>query len=343
MSMRQKHCKFFIIFSIITDIDVWEAIMDHKLIEKYTKTYGVRFTRRQKKKFIKDLCEEFESIGYSHTMIEGKKLFSRAENYLFGNLKQMKTIIVAPYDTPERKFWNKVVYYPFDGNKTASKTVVATYLPIGIVFAILFLGLYGLQPLVTSIGLSALLSVFLFLLTIMLMYWMLHGFHNSKNYNRNSASIVAALEIARSLNKEEKRKIGFAFTDKNKLRFAGAESFAQDLVNQGKNPSLICLDCIAKGSEVQIGFNPQNRKLATEIAKYHPEKKQIELVKLDDQMRLQNAMSHYKKAVVISSGELDKNGSLVVNGTGTGKDCEIDMHVLENNIKMVREYLQNQK
>ena len=341
--MWQKHYKFSLLFSIITDIDVQEVIMDHKLIEKYTKTYGVRFTRRQKKKFIKDLCEEFEAIGYSHTMIEGKKMFSRAENHLFGNLKQMKTIIVVPYDTPERKFWNKVVYYPFDGNKTASKTVVATYLPMGIFFAILFVGLYGLQPLVTSMGLSAILSVGLFLLTILLMYWMLHGFHNSKNYNRNSASIVAALEIARSLDKDEKRKIGFAFTDKNKLRFVGAECFAQDLAEQGKNPTLICLDCIAKGSEVQIGFNPQNRKLATELAKYHPEKKQMELIKLDDQMRLQNAMSYYKKAVVISSGELDKNGALVVNGTGTGKDREIDLHVLENNIKMVKEYLQNHK
>ena len=104
--------------------------MDKTVLEKYTKTYGTRFSRRQKKRFIEDLNQEFHSLGYESTMIEGKKLLSRAHNYLYGNMKQIKTIIVVPYDTPERKFWKKVLYFPFDGTKTANKTMVATYVPI---------------------------------------------------------------------------------------------------------------------------------------------------------------------------------------------------------------------
>ena len=104
--------------------------MDKTVLEKYTKTYGTRFSRRQKKRFIEALHQDFHALGYEPTMIEGKKLLSHAHNYLYGNMKQMKTVIVVPYDTPERKFWKKVLYFPFDGTKTANKTMVATYVPI---------------------------------------------------------------------------------------------------------------------------------------------------------------------------------------------------------------------
>ena len=94
---------------------------------------------------------------------------------------------------------------------------------------------------------------------------------------------------------------------------------------------------------MQIGFNPQNRKLANEIAKYHPKKKAIDVIKLNEDMRTQSAMAYFKKAVVISCGELDDAGSLCVTGTGTGKDKYIDMETLDGNVAMVKEYLHNQK
>lgn len=100
--------------------------MDKTVLEKYTKTYGTRFSRRQKKRFIDVLNQEFHALGYESTRIEGKKLLSRAHNYLYGNMKQIKTVVVVPYDTPERKFWKKVLYFPFDGTKTAKKTNIGT-------------------------------------------------------------------------------------------------------------------------------------------------------------------------------------------------------------------------
>lgn len=317
--------------------------MDKTLMEKYTKKFGIRFTRRQKKSFMEELQQEFASLNYASALIEGKGLLSHSYNYLFGNLKQIKTILVIPYDTPERKFWKKVRYYPFDGTRTASKTVVATYVPIFLFFVLLFAGLYGLRPLITSAKVASLLSLGLFLLTVILMYWMLHGFHNAHNANRNSASIAAAIDIARSLSKDERKKIGFLFTDKNKMRYTGAAAAAKDLADAGKNPTLICLDCIGVGDTLQIGFNPQNRKLANEIAKYHPVKKHIETVKLSEEMRAQHAMAHFKKAVVISCGELDEDGCLCVYGTGTSKDDHVDMDVLDANVMMIKAYLHNQK
>lgn len=319
-------------------------LMNQSNINKYTQTYGTRFTRAQKKKSIEALSEDFKALGYESTLIRGKKFISRADNYLYGNLKQMKTVIVVPYDTPERKVWHKVLYFPFDGTRTANKTMVATYVPVLILFAIIFGSLYGLQPMITSLEITTIMSLVLFALTLGLMYWMLHGIHNAHNYNRNSASILAALEIAGKLDKDERKKVGFLFTDKNKMRFLGAESSVNDFVNNGKNPNFIALDCIGLGSNVKIAYNPQNRKLANEVAKNYPDKKiMIECIKLSEEMRLQTAMTHFKKAIVISSGECDEDGNLFVLGSGTSKDTKIDETLIDNISTMVYKYLHIQK
>ena len=109
--------------------------MEQELFEKYTKTYGKRFTRKQKHKFAKALHEDMTQAGYEKTMIKGSKLIiMKAEDYFYGNRKRMKTVIVVPYDTPERKFWHKVFYFPLDGTKTMNKTLIATYVPIILLY-----------------------------------------------------------------------------------------------------------------------------------------------------------------------------------------------------------------
>lgn len=318
--------------------------MDHNLIEKYTKTHGCRFTRAQKKKFLKELDSDMQAAGYGAAQIRGKHFISRAENYLYGNIKQIKTLIVVPYDTPERKFWPKVTYYPMDGTKTANKSMLPTYVPILILFAIVFFGVYVIQPKLTSTTSAAIMSAVMFALTLSLVYLMLHGVHNRNNYNRNSIAIAQAVEIARRMDKEERQKTGFLFTDKNKMRFLGAESSVKYLNEHGKNPNIICLDCIANGSVTKIGYNPQNRKMAAEIAKLYPMKKtNIECVKLNDSMRMQSAMSYFKKAVLISSGETDADGNLYVMDTGTGKDTQIESDLADKIGDMIYRYIHTQK
>lgn len=48
--------------------------MDQNIFKKYSETYGTRFTNKQKAAFRKALIEDFKAIGYSHTIITGKKI-----------------------------------------------------------------------------------------------------------------------------------------------------------------------------------------------------------------------------------------------------------------------------
>lgn len=319
--------------------------MEQELFEKYTKTYGKRFTRKQKHKFAKALHEDMTQAGYEKTMIKGSKLIiMKAEDYFYGNRKRMKTVIVVPYDTPERKFWHKVFYFPLDGTKTMNKTLIATYVPIILLYVFILAGLYIGGNFLSAPTMANLMSFLMFVLVIFLIYLMVHGIGNRHNVNRNSSAVAAAVALAKSLDKDERQRIAFLFTDKNKGSFLGARCADEDFVKDGKNPNVICLDCIGKEDTTMIGYNPSNRKLAMEIAKCYPEKgKQIETIKLDESMRVQTAMSYFRKAVVIASGTLDEDHRLYVMGTGTSKDRDADATQITKIINMLQAYIKSQK
>ena len=92
--------------------------MKQDLKDKYTQTYGCRFYSWQKKKFHAALDEDFKALGMEGSVLMKKRfsVFPRYD-YVYGNLKQAKSILVIPYDTPERCLWYKNTYYVNNGTK----------------------------------------------------------------------------------------------------------------------------------------------------------------------------------------------------------------------------------
>ena len=87
------------------------------------------------------------------------------------------------------------------------------------------------------------------------------GIANRNNYNRYSLSVATAIELAQKLGKDEKRKVGFLFTDKNKTRDYGAQLAVDKFIQENKNPDFICIDCIGEGSVIQIGYINITKKI----------------------------------------------------------------------------------
>lgn len=319
--------------------------MNLKFIEQYTKTYGKRFSRAQKNKFKQALVTDMESFGYQETSIEGKRmLVLKAEDYFFGNMKRMKHVIVVPYDTPERKFWPKVYYYPLNGTKTMNKSLIAGYTPLILMYVFILVVIYGGGALIPDPRVQTLLSFIMFAFVLLLLYMMIHGIGNKKNYNRYSSAVAAAVELASRLSKDERQQVAFLFTDKNKSNFFGAKIAEERFVKEGKNPNVIVLDTIGHGSVTQIGFNPQNRKFALEVAKEYPDQTlAIEAIKLDENMRLSTQMAYFRKAIVIASGEVDDQSQLYVLGSATGKDQIADEKHINKIVDMLESYIKKQK
>lgn len=311
--------------------------MDQNIFKKYSEAYGTRFTNKQKAAFRKALIEDFKEIGYSHTLITGKKNLSRAVNLQFGNMKHAKTVIAVPYDTPQHIFWWKSEYYPLDGLTNANKNLIPQFAPIVLLYVILLGLIYGSEGRLNAIGANVMFLLVSFLMAV-LFYLMLHGVANRKNYVRNSAGIAAAYEIARGLSKDEQRTTVFLFIDRNKARHLGAHIAAEDFLKQTRNPNVILFNCFALGSQLQLGYTPQTKKLALELSKLCGEEK-LKTVALDDAMRSSSAAEHFVKAIVIAAGEADEKGRLFVKNTATAKDRVIDEANIDRVIQMVSSYL----
>lgn len=313
--------------------------MDQKIFKKYSETYGIRFTNKQKAAFRKALIEDFKEIGYTHTIITGRKNFSRAVNLQFGNMKHAKTVICVPYDTPQHIFWWKSEYYPLDGMTTSNKNLIPQFAPIVLLYVVLLIIIYGGEGFINNALSANVMFVTVLFLIILLFYLMLHGIANRRNYVRNSASIAAAYEIAKSLNKDEQRTTAFLFIDRNKSRHLGAHIAAEDILKQSRNPNIILLNCFALGSQLQIGYNAQNKKLALELSKLSGSEDKLKTIALSDSMRTSTATEHFAKAVVIAGGELDEKGRLCVKNTATNKDRVVDETNIDKVIQMVSGYL----
>lgn len=315
--------------------------MDTQLIEKYTKTYGKRFGIMQKKKAAQQLIKDMEQYDYPCEVMKKRKGLSHCTNYFFGDKANVKTIIAIPFDTPERKFWYRTKYFPLDGTLSNKKNTLPTYGPIMLVYLIVLLALTLFGKYLKGTAYANYATTALFLFILFMAYALLQGFGNKHNVNRNSASILMALRLASSLQKDEKREVGFLFLDANRGNYLGADSASKTIEEEWhKSVEVILLNCISVGKDLVIGYNPANRKRAQEVLKYHPEKKELPLIKLSDTMLAYSAMFFFKRAIIISSGELEDDGLLVKN-TGTSKDKEMNEERMEEIYQMILGFLKS--
>lgn len=305
--------------------------------EKYLTAFGTRFTLHQKTRFINEVVKDMKELDYESTLINGKSGFTKVRNLLFGNLKHAKVIICVPYDTPQKYFWINPKYYPLNGNRSNIKELFPVYGPAIAIYLLMFIGIQFTPSSSENLQLQTLFVALMFLMIGFLVFYLFRGFANRKNYNRNSVSIIAALQLAEQLDKDTRKKVAFLFTDKNKHKHAGAIVAVEDFMKQNRNPNIICLNCIATGDVMAIGYNPSTKKLAQELNRANKTKwKQVEL---NDNKRFQSMMEHFQKAVMISSGYIDAKGDLCVDHTGTGKDNRFDESHLQQVVDALETYI----
>lgn len=305
--------------------------------DTYTVDYGARFTKRQKTNFINQLNKDMSEIGYEGEIVNGKSGLTRVRNVVFGNLKNAKTIIAVPYDTPQKSIWFQAKYFPLNGNRANISSMFSLYIPSMIVYIISLVLIYYQDNIFPDVQSKGIFSAILFTVLVMIMYYLMHGIPNRHNATRNSTSIVAALRLGASLSKDERKKVAFVFTDKNVNKHIGAMVAMQDFQKLGKSPNIIQLNCIGRGDTMMIGYNSSAKKLAQELNKANKEK--LKQVSMDEKMKLQSAMDHFQKAVTIAAGEVDKKGDLVVYHTTTGKDVQVDEGNITKVVDMMRKYI----
>ena len=297
-----------------------------------------RFNRRQKEKFLKHLDEIFEEQGYPSLRNEKRDFRGLTRNAIYAFEKSTKVYIAVPYDTPEHLFWYKSEYFPLDGGRSMNKNMIATYIPALIVYAIILIVVMFVAPLITNLAMQMFINLGVLISTLFLLFLMFRGIGNKYNANRTSSSVIAAVDFLKKLDRDQKRRIGFIFTDRNQKNCQGAKLLSSYFAQQNKNPEIIWLNCVGEGDTIGIGYRMHGKRLASSLNAGKKSKASL-LCEMNGDKCMQTVMTYFDKGVMICAGRRDDKGSIVVNGTQSAKDRNIDETIVAEVVSLLHRTL----
>ena len=302
--------------------------MNETILNQYNEEVGCRFFRKQKDKFIKKLIHDFQSLGYKEDIVESRKMFSSTKNVVFGDLKQAKTIICVPYDTPIKVFSKKYNYYPFDIVKSQQKAFLPTFVPLLLIYLVAIIALEFVGFFIRNTMFAPFYNLGVLLVFALLLFFAYMGIPNEKNANMYTASVVCALSIATALTKEEKKSIAFVFTDKNKKDHYGDKILQRNLVVLNRNPNVICLSTIGNGKEIAVGYNNSSRKIANTFVKCVESNNKITSNHIPEEDMEKLPISYYQKSIIIACGNRNNDDKLVVENVQNNMDTNVDVELI---------------
>ena len=145
---------------------------------------------------------------------------------------------------------------------------------------------------------------FMFLLAFIVL-----GFANKNNVNRNSASICMALDLMEKLDVRKRKETAFVFMDSYIMKGFGGQVLASYLESVQKNPMKICLNCIACGEEVCVGFSKGMRKDAQTLAKAYKANKKIQTKTIQDAQKMHTPFDSLNDVINVSCGSFEEENS----------------------------------
>lgn len=295
-----------------------------------------RFSNRGKKRFLQKVDSIFEEEGYTPTTMEKRSFRGLTRNRVYAFEKTTKLYIAIPYDTPQRLFWYRSDYFPLDGNRSLNKNMLATYVPALALYGLILLFIVFISPNMKDLTLQLFANLAVAVATVFLMWMLFHGIANHHNANRNSAALIAAVRFMKTLNNDQKRRIGFVLVDRSDQSNLGAKLLSSYFSEKKKKPDIIWLNCIGVGDTIGIGYRTHGKRLASSL---HAGKKNeaIQLSDMNGDKSLQTAMQYFEKGIMIAAGEIDEKGSLLVRNTQLSKDRSYDMTTIERVINLLKE------
>lgn len=308
------------------------------LIIKYAVGISKRYRRKEKNFFVNEMGKDFEALGYKVKAVRGYQKKIEGINLVAGDPKTADTIIIANYDTPSHIYGNPVKYYPFNGPASYSSALLPTWTPLIIAGLI---GIYILIYQVPHLDFTARFwpsifwAVMLFVCFISPAF-MVGGFANRLNFNRNTSGCIAALKIAEKLDNNKRQHVAFVLTDYGCSRHVGDYILREGLGDAIDRKKVIMLDCVGDGLMWAIGYKEQSKNMAEEISQLFNKKAEIQLCPKED-LRY-TSFSFYSKAIIISRVK-KLNDSYIVENTSCSKDINCKEKYIEELSDVVSTYI----
>lgn len=294
-----------------------------EFVLKYAVLLSKRNSIKQKKLVLTAVHQDFGAFGYEVKGITEKRKGRISMNIQIGDLHQAKTLIVAPYDMPPRRFFSKG-YHPFREEdsyilKIFSENILAL---VSIVFAF---AAFILSSSINTILSYVVLGIFT---ALILSFTFIFPRGLSCNYtaNKNNSSLAVMLNMAEAL--KSRKDIAFVLLDHVSLNHHGELMLSTLLTKSNLNPMIIYLDCVGYGDAAVISGSAENQILAKKLSALANESLRFETKTYNQHEILLSTLNRFPKALYVSVGVL-KGKHWSVPKVRTPKDNEINDSVIQ--------------
>lgn len=219
------------------------------------KAHPIRKTKDQKEAFRADLQAYAGELGYGCTLEEAN---FGAQNIIIGDPKTAKYLVTAHYDTPASIGLPNIL--------TPCNLLTFILWQVLLIGGLLLIsvGVGYLVWFATHIKAVALLVAYVLYFGILIL--MLVGPANRSNVNDNSSGVITVLEIARTIQHNQRDKVCFVLFDLEEAGLVGSSAYRKAHKAETEQQIVLNLDCVGDGDHI-IFFPTKKAKQNAQLMK----------------------------------------------------------------------------
>ena len=220
------------------------------------KLFPVRKNKQQKQAFRDAVQSYVQSLGYECTVEKGS---FGVRNLVFGDSDKAEYLITAHYDTCARMFFPNIV--------TPCNLLAFLGYQVGMVLVMILVSVLAGVLAGLAIGSGEAGSLVALVIYWALLLGMMVGPANPSNVNDNTSGVVTVLEIARTLQENQRRKVCFVLFDLEEAGLLGSAAYRKAHRKATDSQVVLNLDCVGDGDHILL---MPNKKLLKDIPKVTP-------------------------------------------------------------------------
>ena len=203
------------------------------------KVHPIRKTKEQKEAFRADILNLVKEMGYDCCVEQAGK---KANNIIIGDPKSAKYLVTAHYDTP--------------ASIGVPNILTPCNLLAFILWQVLLVGGLLLVSCIPALSVFRLTNnkaaamLVWYVLYFGILFLMLFGPANKSNVNDNSSGVITVLEIARSLQPNQRSKVCFILFDLEEAGLVGSKGYRKAHKEETENQVILNLDCVGDGDHI---------------------------------------------------------------------------------------------
>jgi len=284
----------------------------------FVKLFPMRRNRKEKAKIQENLVSAFKVYEIQPTIYEEPAGIKKIKHLFFGNLEKCELIIACGYDTAERLWMGTGDYWPFNEDRNRSKTFVniTISLALGIVLAIAAICFLAFGIKVE--GVMKIVDIASAIIIALLANKLVQGLPNQSTFTK-SAALFMNLILPKHFKSE---KVAYLFLEYGSYSKVGIDFLKKDIF---KGKKIVYLDFFGDGDTLIMANDELGARTKNYIKDNYKGKTFETLTN-----KTVNRFNELENIVVLSAGNIDKEGLPVIKNVRTDDDLVVDPDIMQN-------------